>query len=69
MMVAFASMRCDSKPIPKIEQPWPMHHIDRQFYNHNSLGPGDVDQDGHEDYSLVQKCCNIAPKQNASQLI
>ena len=55
MMVAYASMRCDSKPNPKIEQPWPMHHIDRQFYNHNSLSPGDVNQDGYADYCVIHE--------------
>lgn len=35
--------------------PWKMHHIDRQFYNHNSLAPGDVDGDGFTDYGVIHE--------------
>lgn len=38
-----------------IDAPWPMYHIDRQFYNHNSLSPGDVDRDGHLDYCVIHE--------------
>ena len=36
-----------------VGQPWLMHHIDRQYWNHNSLGPGDVDGDGHPEFVLT----------------
>jgi hypothetical protein len=32
---------------------WKMHHIDRQCFNHNSLGPGDVNGDGFDDYVVI----------------
>jgi hypothetical protein len=35
--------------------PWPLHHIDRQYYNHNSLTPGDVNGDGLDDYAVVHE--------------
>jgi hypothetical protein len=36
-------------------QPWPLHHIDRQYYNHNSLTPGDLNGDGLDDYAVVHE--------------
>ena len=38
-----------------LNQPWKMHHIDRQFWNHNSLSPGDVDKDGLDDYLVIHE--------------
>jgi hypothetical protein len=38
-----------------MNQPWKMHHIDRQFWNHNSLSPGDVDKDGLVDYLVIHE--------------
>jgi len=38
-----------------VGQPWLMHHIDRQYWNHNSLGPGDVDGDGFDDYVVIHE--------------
>tara|TARA_Y100000588_G_scaffold388887_1_gene490195 strand:+ start:7054 stop:8304 length:1251 start_codon:yes stop_codon:yes gene_type:complete len=32
-----------------------MHHIDRQYWNHNSLGPGDVNGDGFDDYVVIHE--------------
>jgi len=43
-----------AQDVPK-ETPWKMHHIDRQFYNHNSLSPGDVDGDGFTDYCVIHE--------------
>jgi hypothetical protein len=37
-------------------QPWKMHHIDRQLINHNSLSPGDVNGDGYTDYGEIGEC-------------
>jgi len=34
---------------------WAMHHIDREYWNHNSLGPGDVDKDGFNDYVVIHE--------------
>jgi hypothetical protein len=34
---------------------WKMHHIDRQYYNHNSLSPGDVNGDGFDDYVVIHE--------------
>lgn len=36
-------------------QPWKMHHIDRQLWNHNSLSPGDVNGDGYTDYVVIHE--------------
>jgi len=36
-------------------QPWKMHHIDREFYNHNSLSPGDANGDGYDDYVVIHE--------------
>ena len=36
-------------------QPWKMHHIDRQFYNHNSISPGDINGDGFDDYLVIHE--------------
>ena len=31
--------------------PWRIYHLDRQFYNHNSISPGDANRDGNcEEY-------------------
>ncbi len=38
-----------------MNQPWKMHHIDRQFWNHNSLSPGDVNKDGLVDYLVIHE--------------
>ena len=38
-----------------MNQPWKMHHIDRQFWNHNSLSPGDVNGDGYNDYVVIHE--------------
>ena len=35
--------------------PWPMHHIDKFSWNHNSLSPGDVNGDGFDDYSVMHE--------------
>jgi hypothetical protein len=32
-----------------------MHHIDRALWNHNSLSPGDVNQDGYLDYAVIHE--------------
>jgi hypothetical protein len=37
------------------QEPWVMHHIDRQYYNPNSLTPGDVNKDGFNDYAVVHE--------------
>ena len=36
-------------------QPWRMYHIDREFYNHNSISPGDVNKDGYDDYVVIHE--------------
>lgn len=36
-------------------QPWKMHHIDRQFYNHNSISPADFNGDGFMDYVVIHE--------------
>jgi len=36
-------------------QPWRMYHVDRQFWNHNSLSPGDVNGDGYDDYVVIHE--------------
>ncbi len=38
-----------------VGQPWLMHHIDRQYWNHNSLSPGDVNGDGFDDYVVIHE--------------
>jgi hypothetical protein len=35
--------------------PWAMHKIDNVMYNHNSLGPGDVNGDGCMDYAVMHE--------------
>ena len=42
-----------------VGQPWLMHHIDRQYWNHNSLGPGDVDGDGFDDYVVIHEGADL----------
>lgn len=39
----------------KREAEWKMHHIDRQYFNHNSLSPGDVNGDGFDDYVVIHE--------------
>ena len=34
---------------------WPMHNIDNTLWNHNSLSPGDVNQDGFTDYAVIHE--------------
>lgn len=34
---------------------WHMHLVDNQHYNHNSLGPGDVNGDGFDDYAVIHE--------------
>jgi len=43
-----------------MNQPWKMHHIDRQYWNHNSLSPGDANNDGFDDYMVIHEGPNIA---------
>ena len=43
-----------------MNQPWKMHHIDRQSWNHNSLSPGDVNGDGFDDYLVIHEGPNLA---------
>lgn len=35
--------------------PWRMYHLDRQFYNHNSISPGDANKDGYDDYVVIHE--------------
>ena len=37
------------------QEQWPMHHIDRYSWNHNSLSPGDVNGDGFDDFAVVHE--------------
>jgi hypothetical protein len=34
---------------------WDMHLIDNEYYNHNSLSPGDVNGDGLDDYAVIHE--------------
>lgn len=47
--------RIDASEARFYNQPWKMHHIDRQFWNHNSLSPGDVNKDGYMDYVVIHE--------------
>lgn len=38
-----------------MSQPWKMHHIDRQSWNHNSLGIADVNKNGFDDYLVIHE--------------
>lgn len=38
-----------------IHQPWPMHHVCRDFLIANSLNAADVDGDGFDDYSVIDE--------------
>lgn len=38
-----------------MNQPWKMHHIDRQSWNHNSLSPRDLNGDGFNDYVVIHE--------------
>jgi len=42
----------DGRPI---RQPWPMHHVCRDFLIANSLNAADADGDGHDDYSVIDE--------------
>lgn len=35
--------------------PWRMYHLDRQYYNHNSISPGDANKDGYDDYVVIHE--------------
>lgn len=35
--------------------PWRMYHLDRQYYNHNSISPGDANGDGYTDYVVIHE--------------
>lgn len=35
--------------------PWRMYHLDREFYNHNSISPGDANKDGYDDYVVIHE--------------
>jgi hypothetical protein len=45
----------DASKTQFMNQPWKMHHLDRQFWNHNSLSPGDVNGDGFDDYVVIHE--------------
>jgi hypothetical protein len=32
-----------------------MYHVDRQYWNHNSLSPADVNGDGYDDYAVIHE--------------
>ena len=53
-IVGFSYAALNAKD-PYVGQPWLMHHIDKQYWNHNSLGPGDVDGDGFDDYVVIHE--------------
>ena len=38
---------------------WEMHLIDNDFWNHNSLSPGDVNKDGYTDYCVVHEGADL----------
>ena len=40
---------------PQLYQPWPMHHVCRDFLIANSLNAADVDGDGFDDYSVIDE--------------
>ena len=39
----------------QLHQPWPMHHVCRDFLIANSLNAADVDGDGFNDYSVIDE--------------
>ena len=51
----FAAQAVIQPQAPGTKTEWAMHHIDRQYWNHNSLGPGDVDRDGYTDYVVIHE--------------
>ena len=40
---------------PVVYEPWPMHHVCRDFLIANSLNAADVDGDGFNDYSVIDE--------------
>jgi hypothetical protein len=38
---------------------WKMHLIDNDFWNHNSLSPGDVNKDGYTDYCVIHEGSDV----------
>jgi len=49
------SCKNDQKHYLSQDYEWQMHHIDDSLYNHNSLSPGDVNQDGYDDYAVIHE--------------
>lgn len=35
--------------------PWRMYHLDREYYNHNSLSSEDANRDGYNDYVVIHE--------------
>jgi len=54
LAVVLASAALPAAPAA-IHQPWPMHHVCRDFLSANSLSAADVDGDGFDDYSVIDE--------------
>jgi len=52
LCLCMALVQCTTK---NNEGTWKMNHIDRQYFNHNSLSPGDVNGDGFDDYVVIHE--------------